>query len=191
MPRWGGEEAVKTAAVYWEPKIKTYGFQVTTDLSLLELVFKSVDITEWGFKLHSLGDLGISVSLVLIPYSCCHELCLYLLVKRQWEDELLQEIRKMMEHGAGDTISMTSPLEMIHFHGPHFGDRYGIAEAAFKALRGKAIQILLVGCSVSTICLVFPHGKAREARNLLEEAFEIPRRKRAHGKKRRQNLGGA
>jgi aspartokinase len=64
---------------------------------------------------------------------------------------------------------------MVHFQGPHFGDRYGIADAAFRALTEGDLSPLAVSCSGASIYLVFRQGEAGEAVRLLEKVFEVPR----------------
>ena len=63
---------------------------------------------------------------------------------------------------------------MISFQGPHFGDRYGIADTAFKALARQGVPILITVCSGAALYIVLPENKLHEARPLLAEAFEVP-----------------
>ncbi len=69
---------------------------------------------------------------------------------------------------------LTSPVELISFHGPHFGDRYGIAYSAFKALDDQEVRILIAACSGAAVYIVMPQKKLQEARLFLAEAFEAP-----------------
>ena len=165
---------MQTIAVYREPKIKTYGFQEDTDLSLLELAFKPGQLSEWGLGIHEIGDFGVRFELVLIQYLAERGLRVYLFFKRKWEDKVITHIRRIIRKGAEETFYVTSPVELIYFYGPHFGDRYGIADVAFEALNRKAIPVLAAVCSGSAIYLVFPERMAQEARTLLAETFEVP-----------------
>ena len=165
---------METIAVYWEPKIKTYGFQDAFDLSLLEFGFQSGRLQEWGSGIQEMGDLGVSFELVLVHYEGKKGLRVYLLFKRKWEEKLIKHVGQVIRRDEGETFRITSPVELISFFGPHFGDRYGIADSAFRALSLKAIPILAVGCSGSAIYLVLPEGMAQEAKALLAETFEMP-----------------
>ena len=69
---------------------------------------------------------------------------------------------------------LTSPVELISFQGPHFGDRYGIAYSAFKALDDREVPILVAACSGSVVYIVMPEKKLQEAKLILAEAFEVP-----------------
>ena len=169
---------LKTVAVYWEPKIKTYGFQVLTDLSLLELTFPQEKTAFWGVKLHEMGDLGVGfhLTLALTPNNQAMQLCL--LIQRQSEKDLLEHIHKIIQADAGESIRVTSPVELIFFQGPHYGERQGIAEAALGALRTRAVPVLATACSQSCIYLVLPGKAAHVAQSILAQVFEVPRKTR-------------
>ena len=65
---------------------------------------------------------------------------------------------------------------MIHFQGPHFGDRYGILDIALDALSGGGIPVLAAACTGASISLILSEKMAEPARALLEEVYEIPKR---------------
>ncbi|MBN2034323.1 MAG: hypothetical protein JW836_13705 [Deltaproteobacteria bacterium] len=76
----------------------------------------------------------------------------------------------------GDEITRrVIPVELVFFHGPHFGDRYGIAEAAFRALTDNGIKAFASACSGSCIYLVLAEGESEGAVQFLSGTFEIPR----------------
>jgi hypothetical protein len=168
---------MQTIAVYWEPRIKTYGFQSSTDMSLIELEFPVQHIPSIGLILYELGRVPIGFHLVAAQASG-DEICkIYLLIRRHSESQTLERVRTAEGgkriHGA----LVASPLELLHFQGPHYGDRYGIAEAAFKALAFGSVPVLLAACSQSCVCLVLPETRAREAERCLGDVFEVPPRK--------------
>ena len=165
---------METIAVYSEPRIKTYGFHGACNLSLLEIGFKTERLGQWGSVIQKLGDLDISFNLVLTQYLGPQRLRTHLLFKCQWEAEILGHINPVIQIDAGEQIHVTSPVELIYFYGPHFGDRYGIADSVFRALTAKSIPILAAGCSGSAVYLVLPKGKAQDARTFLSDAFEAP-----------------
>jgi len=165
---------METIAVYWESRIKTYGFRDTLDLSFLELGFQSGRLPEWGLVIHEMGDAGISFELVVIQYGGEKDLRVYLLFKRKWEEKVINHIFRAIWKDEGETFHITSPVELIFFFGPHFGDRYGIADSAFRALTHKDITIIASGFSGSAVYLILPEGTAQDATALLNETFEIP-----------------
>jgi hypothetical protein len=165
---------METIAVYCEPRIKTYGFHGACNLSLLELGFKTERLDRWGSVIQKIGDLGVGFDLVLIQYLGGQGLRTHILFKCQWETEVLGYMNPMIRADAGEQIRVTSPVELVYFYGPHFGDRYGIADSVFRTLAAKSIPILAAGCSGSAVYLVLPQGKAQDARTTLSDAFEVP-----------------
>ena len=75
-------------------------------------------------------------------------------------------------------INMESSLEMIHFQGPHFGDRYGIANAAFDALAKEEIEPIAVCCAGSSVYMVLPPRTGGDALRILSTPFQIPDREK-------------
>lgn len=165
---------METIAVYWEQKPKIYGFKEVLDLSLINIAIQPKKISQWGVWLMELADLNIGFHLILAKYSVHRELRLYILLEKPWADSVLSHIGKKINFDSEIDFHLTHQLELICFQGPHFGDRYGIADTAFKALDDQGIPILIAACSGATVYLVLPEKKLHEARPLLAEAFEVP-----------------
>jgi aspartokinase len=102
------------------------------------------------------------------------DLGLYLLIKYEWEERIVTRLRQIIGGEPRESIHVTSPVGLIYFQGPHFGDRYGIADSAFRTLSRRAIPILAAGCSASSIYLVLPAERIKQGRTLLAKAFELP-----------------
>jgi aspartokinase len=77
--------------------------------------------------------------------------------------------------GGNEITHRVTPVEVVFFHGPHFGDRYGIAETAFGALADNGIQVIAGVCSGSCVYLVTPEGGAEDVVRVLSGTFEIPK----------------
>lgn len=165
---------METIAVYWEPKPKIYGFKEVTDLSLLNIEIRPGKMSQWGLWLMELADLDIGFHLILAKYSTHQKLRLYILLEKFWADSVLSSIDKRIDLESEKYFHLTSPVELISFHGPHFGDRYGIAYSAFKALDDQEVRILIAACSGAAVYIVMPEKKLQEARLFLAEAFEAP-----------------
>ncbi|MBW1693575.1 MAG: hypothetical protein JRJ41_05320 [Deltaproteobacteria bacterium] len=165
---------MKTIAVYWEPKPKIYGFSEVKNLSLLNIKIKPEKMAQWGRWFLELADLDINFHLVLAKYSNHKELRLYVLLEKHWTDNVLSYIGKRIVLEPEKDFTLNSPVELISFQGPHFGDRYGIADSAFKALDGQGISILIAVCSGAAVYIVLPEKKLDAARPFLAEAFKVP-----------------
>ena len=165
---------METIAVYWEPKPKTYGFKEVFDLSLVTIEIKPEKMIQWGLWLMELADLNIGFQLILAKYSADRELRLYILLEKLWVDSLLSYFDKKIHLDSEKDFYLKSPVELISFQGPHFADRYGIADSAFKALDNQGIPIIIAACSGAAVYIVLPENKLHEARFFLSEAFEVP-----------------
>lgn len=165
---------METIAVYWEPKPKTYGFKEVFDLSLVTIEIKPEKMIQWGLWLMELADLNIGFHLILAKYSTDRELRLYILLEKLWVDSVLFYFDKKINLDSEKDFYLKSPVELISFQGPHFADRYGIADSAFKVLDNQGIPILIAACSGAAVYIVLSENKLHEARLLLAEAFEVP-----------------
>ena len=166
---------METIAVYWEPVIKTYGLEGATNLTLVCIHFKSVRMTEWGFWIWKLGSSMDGFHLVLLEHSDPNIFHLYLLVDSNGAEKILSPLDEHIRTDIGEYFDQIYPVDLIYFQGPHFGDRYGIADAAFKALEDGNIPVLIAACSGASVYLVLPEKKRHEAIPLLARAFHDPR----------------
>ncbi len=152
---------LETIAVYWEPVIRTYGFQVRTGLTLVCLETGSGP--GWGL---SGDDAGLFSGANLI-------MAVALPTESGGLRTGLVFSGKVPEasgfHGRADR-----PVELLYFQGPHFGDRYGIAAAALGALHRAAVPVIAAGCTGASVYIVLEPGRADEAVASLSDAFRVP-----------------
>lgn len=168
------ESVMETIAVYWEPKPKTYGFREVSLLSLLSISIKPEKMAQWGLWFLELADLDMDFHLILGKHSDQKKLRLYVLLEKLWADNILSYVNNRATSKQEKDFTLTSPVELISFHGPHFGDRYGIADSAFKALDEQRIPILIAACAGASIYIVLPEKQLHKARVSLTEAFTVP-----------------
>lgn len=69
------------------------------------------------------------------------------------------------------------PVSVLFLHGPHFGDRYGIASALVKSLGNAGIIPLAVSCAVSSISVVVAEEDSKQIIKALDPRFRIPGKK--------------
>jgi aspartokinase len=131
-------------------------------------------LAEWGRLIETTNGGNLLFQLVLIQSSGKDELCLSLVFEAEQEREILADVNTVIDKDRGETLDILTPVEMIYFFGPHFGDRYGIADAAVRVLHREAIPLLALACSVSFIYIVLPEGTASQVKACLSENFEIP-----------------
>lgn len=99
---------------------------------------------------------------------------LYLLIEGAGRDTMLKSMSEWLETETAAQFSMHDPVDMVFLHGPHFQDRFGIAETAFSALAGESIPIVLSGCAGTSMYLVLPENQGATAMRILTDTFLIP-----------------
>jgi hypothetical protein len=167
----------ETAAPYVEKKIKTYAVQTRSQVMLCRFDIHADRLAVWGEQIQRLGDLGIRFHYASSFISEKNHIRLFLVLESE-----VPNSKNVNQHLFSDIF----PKEMIpcchfmafsdiiSFHGPHFGDRYGIAAHAFAAMQHRSVPVLLMGCVGSSISIVVPAGMSQKAREALSEFFETP-----------------
>jgi hypothetical protein len=165
---------VETIAVYWEAIVRIYGFTVTTGLALINF---TVDPEDWNAPEESAAT------------AASHDIR-FEAAEGQWVEgtglqrsiltavdqvaPLRSFIEKRFGNGPAAGLSVTAPVDLISFQGPHFGDRYGIVDATFRAVGKAGVPVLASGFSSSTVSMVLPGGTASRVQRCLAEAFTVP-----------------
>jgi aspartokinase len=164
---------VETIAVYWENRAKTYGFQVERELSRFRISTDPRELAGLGSVLFN--DAGaMRFNWVLVQASSRHLLKICLLLSREWAPSMQVLVRQLRENNIDLDIQTTSPVELVYFHGPHFGDRYGIADMALGTLRRKGLPILAAGCTGASVYIVVPEQRSAEVKQILSDVFDTP-----------------
>jgi aspartokinase len=165
---------METIAVYWEPKIRVYGVNTHAGLSLYSLVFSAGQLAHWGELIASLEGIGTGFRLVNQQVTATGEILLELLLQ---QDDRQQQVNRIVsegcENGRAGIWRLQSPVELVYMHGPHFQDRYGIAEAAIAPLMTAQIPLLAAGCTGTSIYLVVPDGCAEKTVVCLRTTFVL------------------
>lgn len=165
---------METIAVYWESQIKTYGLNEFDGLAHVQFVCSPEQMASVGRVVREMEEPGIRMLLVVGLAAEDGLMGLGLLVGQRWEEGVMHELRSALGEGTAPSLQSTSPVSLIFLHGPHFGDRYGIADAAVGALTGDGIPIIALGCTASSIYLVLPEEERKAAGHSLKEAFLLP-----------------
>lgn len=163
---------METIAVYWEPKIRVYGVSTCDGLALYTVVVPAAGKNRGSGWVAELEAVGVSFQLVSQQVLAGGEMLLQVVLQAQGREE---EIGGVIDRGCGSAGSWRrqSPVVMIYLHGPHFQDRYGIAEAAVGPLMQADIPLLAAGCTGTSIYLVVPDGHAEQAVAALGTTFVI------------------
>jgi hypothetical protein len=166
---------VETIAVYWESKIRTYGFDLYERLTLCQITLPPRAMGTLGQALRNPGDDGAVFRLVWAQTDNSGRLKFYFLYNDAHPNRLHSFVGCFQGSGNGIGPVVRTAVDVIGFQGPHFGDRHGILDFTHNALAHGQVPILAVTCSVATIYLVLPTGRGRDALAQLSEAFEVPK----------------
>ena len=167
---------VETIAFFWEPIIRIYGFQTATALSLVVFDIDPSRMAALGRSFCAAGVAKGQFRGVFAQSGDGNRLQVYLLLDRKQVETAILQIETELGSTESVSISIVEPVDLIYFQGPHFGDRYGIADAVFNALGTHSV--LVSGFSGSVIYLVVPGGSVQAAEQSLGEIFTVPGRKK-------------
>jgi aspartokinase len=160
-------------AVYREKKIKTYGFHTQTGLQLASVTLPVHQVAEWGNRIDKKSGSRNFV-MALVQMSGEGALRLYFLFDPDEAEAEAFEANLDLASLAVSDLKVEAPVELVYFHGPHYGDRYGIAHATFSALASQGMSVLAAGCTGSSLYIVVPEKTAQTVTRCLSETFEVP-----------------
>ncbi len=149
--------------MYWEPVVKTYGILVR-DARVL-----------WSLTLPAEGFLRLPA----LPAEQHQEL--ELVAARPMEDGRMR-LHLLLSTPSPlppwlepcDDLQRTAPVAMVYLQGPHFGDRFGIAEAALVALAQDGVMPLVTACTGASLHFAVHQASAAAARRALSNVFVVP-----------------
>jgi hypothetical protein len=174
------EYVEKVVATYQEKITKVYWIIPQADLDLWSMSIASADILA-GFAeaLMDLGELGLTIPfLVGLPGGPDgREFILSFSTARRQsgEEDHGGEVRRLLKHHLPELRPMRlTPVAGIFLHGPHFGDRYGIAHTLVSALDAAHIPLLALSCTISSISLIIRQQELAAAQLILGDTFAAP-----------------
>lgn len=167
-----GDQPVETVAKYWEPKIRIYGMEVQNRLTRISWQLRSELCRENLYR--QIGSKGEKFSLLLGQYQENSVFHGELLTTECWQMNTLQTIRAILTGDFNLGYFKNEKVDLVTFHGPHFHDRYGIAERVFVALQKVGIDLLLSGCTGTSVHLVVGVGQGNRTAECLAEVCIVP-----------------
>jgi hypothetical protein len=162
---------METIAIYWEAKIRTYGVNLLEGLTLYRLAFNVDQVGQWSHACQEPCIPEAAFRLVWYQMDGPGRAVFRLVC----DDPGRQAVEAVMAPFMKAGTCAQTPVDIIFFQGPHYGDRYGIMDFTYQALAQEHISLVGAVCSVATIYLVVPAGQGRAAVQLLTQAFDIPK----------------
>lgn len=165
----------QVVATYQEKVIKVYWIMPQPDLDLWGARISSSEILEeFANALIDFGELGLKIPfLVASPDMGGKD---FLVSFCTAPGDQGAQVRRILQRHLPDLRPMRlSPVAGVFLHGPHFGDRYGVADTFLRALGRARVSLLALSCTVSSISGVLRQQELARAMQVLGETFEMPR----------------
>jgi hypothetical protein len=145
----------KVVATYQEKTIKVYWIVPQPDLDLWGMSISTSEVLEGlAEALMDLAELGLKVPfLVALPGLGGKEF--------------------IVSFSTARPMRLT-PVAGIFLHGPHFGDRYGIAQTLLEALGRARVTLLALSCTISSVSLIIRQQELAQAQLVLTQTFAAP-----------------
>jgi aspartokinase len=159
----------KIIASYQEKVVRIYDIVQQGELDLWSLVVEQSGLAKLGEALVAMGQRQIRMPFVIGLLSADNRLVFNFCFPEEQESQ----IREIFSSYQGCTpLTRHSQAAALYIHGPHFGDRYGIANILVRALEKGGISLLALGCAVSSISVIIREEDLAAAVQALEATFQ-------------------
>lgn len=159
----------KIIASYQEQIIKIYDIVQEGDLDLWSLVLSESELGNLGAALMALDRLGFRMPFVVAVPSSESSLRFGCCFARAQASEIN---RGFSRHLSTTDLAHHTRVAALFIHGPHFGDRYGIAHAFVGALQRAGVDLLAISCTVSSISAIVREADLDPAIRTLDMTFQ-------------------
>lgn len=166
-----GKEALfkEVIASYREKRPKVYGLGLHKTQELLDVTFESHQLGQMGQAFKAFSKAGrLLTFLISLP---TRDALFHFLFCLPAGSEFDDTIWGMTHHGVA---VKNYPVTLFTMNGPHFGDRYGIAEDILDAFDRAQVDLFGLGCSVASIVGVFQTGHVDRAVAAIKGCCDVP-----------------
>ena len=160
--------------MYKEERVKIYGITKKTGLTLVIIGFPASRIEQWGQLIVLIENHVERFELVTYHATDKTMTELHMVFDQKKIDLLNDVLKKWVGTNQQAEFRLKQPVDILYLHGPHFQDRFGIADIAFNALLRNGIEILVSGCAGTSMYLVTPANQGQDVKKILTETFLIP-----------------
>ncbi len=155
---------------YHEDVIHIYDFTLLDGLDLWNVTVPNGGIHDFAKVLLELGDLRFKMPLLISNSSQGEGRMFFAFcLANHHRKTVSQTLNRIMPDRESPYLG---PVSAIFLHGPHFGDRYGIANAIVACMRSTEIPTLALSCAVSSISLVVRSSDETKAIKALSSTFQ-------------------
>ena len=165
---------METIAVYWEEKVQVYGITQKSGLCLFKLSFLQKHAEKWGYRISAIQESAVKFDFVSQQTIDTNMLEFLLVYEKNKHHSIYQQLDEWLNEDNSAQMQEESNIDIVYLHGPHFQDRFGIAEGAFTALTAEGEIVLASGCAGTSMYVIIPGGHGEKAKQILTDTFHIP-----------------
>ena len=165
---------METVAIYTEERIRIYGITQRGPQALLTFQFDKAEFQFFSRLFEKIRSFFPTFEQFSIIPLTEHLFSAHLLLSEQIFVTGSEEACKLFEIETGKKLKIISPVDTLFLHGPHFHDRYGIADAIFSAIKEKGIETLACRCSGTSMYITMRPEQTQACFQLIKDTFLIP-----------------
>jgi aspartokinase len=159
----------KIIASYQEQVIKIYDIVQEPNLDLWSMDLSDSGLAYLGEALSLLDRLGIKMPFVVAMPCPEGGLRFGFCFARSYAKEVKDAFSR---HCGRSNLSHDPEVAALFIHGPHFGDRYGIASKFVEGLQIAGVALLAMSCTVSSISAIIDQTDLDPAIRMLDKIFQ-------------------
>lgn len=156
---------------YEEEIIKIYHVTEQYDLDLWRMSVPMQRMNSVSSLLKAMDEAQIKLPFLVAQPQGKEELCFAFCIATPHHEEMQ---RLLALHLSNAQAVCHEAVAAFYLHGPHFGDRHGIANALIAALHNAHIAPLAVSCAISSISVAVKAEVFERTMQALSTKFQIP-----------------
>jgi len=155
---------------YEEQAIKVYAILDQPGLDLWTFRLNSMWMGHMGTALKEMDGLGVKMPFFVAHWYQDRGLIATLCFAASHREDVRRVIDERLPYAA----SSHQDAAAVFLHGPHFGDRHGIANELTTSLQEAAIKPLALSCAVHSISVVLKSDNLRPGVHAISTRFHVP-----------------
>ncbi len=162
----------EVVASYQEKKPKVYALEWQGEQGLFQIKINMDNLRTVGEAFRGLSQPDFPLAFLITgPSKEDRATNLFFCVPHSGMPNCEKILRELSDEARGTRVASVASFSM---NGPHFGDRYGIANDLLTAFEEAQVELLGLSCSVASISGVVPADQIHPAIQAIQGCFEVP-----------------
>lgn len=169
----GKEKLYKeVVASYQERRPKVYGLEVHENQAFMRVTLKGGELPQLGALFKKFAGSNLNITFIATGPCQAEEIGLLAFCAPESENKTFTEIVSGIAPAIN--VKSVSPVSVFSMNGPHFGDRYGIANELLRAFKQEKTDFLGLSCTIASVTGVVPSHRLESATRAIQTCFEVP-----------------